>query len=231
MLRTPRNRRPPDRFGSWQSTPRRPTEGQRTQDNAVPPDSPFFNGFINIPELRKRPTTSVVTDDDFTPIPARKVTNHELRHEVRKRGLPTSGNKQVLSERLTQDNNTFPQEHSLLLGGFHFEKADISLLRIPYRARFQIADTFISLLRSVIDKNDVSSWTKLLAFGRVCLCQPLNSKENKKKSLSSLVKSQCLLFRAGELHPRRNLSGAQKKMSFPKRVHRKMEANDTRGAV
>ena len=65
-----------------------------------PPDSPPCHGFKpddvdSENAVRVLPVIDV--DADFTPIPARKVTNLELRDELRKRGLPTTGNKQVLS--------------------------------------------------------------------------------------------------------------------------------------
>ena len=56
MHRTPRNRRPPDRFGSWQMTPWRPTERQKTQ--------------YSVYRFRKTPGANRQGDQSSTPPPA-----------------------------------------------------------------------------------------------------------------------------------------------------------------
>jgi len=167
----------------------------------VCPESPLCRGFHPQEVQHHRTVLNVDDPMDFPPLQTSPVTNLELQKKCKVLGLPTTGNKRVLIDRITQSgslqdslqNDAF----SPVQNDFHFEKADISLLRISYGSWFQIAETFISLLKSVTDRNDLPSWNNLLAFGRACLCQPLNSKENKKKSLSFLVKCQCLAFNAG----------------------------------
>ena len=204
------------------------------------PASPPFRGF-NLTELESQERTTIVPEDhplDFTPLPTKKVKNKDLREKCAALGVSQLGVKKVLMDRIIQadpgvQGPSLPNnpDQSGTPEHFSFEKADVSLLKIPYGAKFQVAETFISLLNSVIAHNDIQSWNRLLAFGRVCLCQPLNSKENKKTSLSSLVKSQCRSFNDDELPTKRVLSDSQKKMSLAKRVDRKIQAFDTRGAV
>ena len=62
-----------------------------------------------------------------------------------------------------------------------------------------VAESFISLLTDVTDKNDLLSWSKILAFARCCLSQPLKSEENKKKTFATLIKSQTSSFLADDL--------------------------------
>ena len=202
------------------------------------PASPPFHGFIP-GELQERvnivPEEEEESDEDFSSIQTRKVTNRELRIELSKRGLGTSGIKKVLTQRLVDHptglNSQIVQENQD--NSFHFERAQGTIQRIPYGARFKVADTFIELLKDVIEKNDLPSWTKLLAFARCCLSQPVPSEENKKTSLSSHLKSQLVSFNKGESQQSQQRQDSRRttEKSLKKKIETKIQAYDTKGAV
>ena len=202
------------------------------------PASPPFHGFIP-GELQERvnivPEEEEESDEDFSSIQTRKVTNRELKIELEKRGLATTGIKKVLTQRLADHptglSSQIIQENQD--NSFHFERAQGTIQRIPYGARFKVADSFIELLKDVIEKNDLPSWTKLLAFARCCLSQPVPSEENKKTSLSSHLKSQLVSFNKGESQQsqQRQESRRTTEKSLKKKIETKIQAYDTKGAV
>ena len=154
-----------------------------------------------------------------------------MRQEEERRGLPTTGNKGVLLDRLLQSHDVPVHVNgSQDTASLSIKRAGPTLARIPFGSRPVVAEQIVKVIQDVVSKNDLQSWQKLLSFGEACLGQPKKSKDNMKQSLTSLVKSQVKDFADGSFKPS-NTVCAGKKRHLSALVGAKLAAFDVKGAV
>jgi len=78
---------------------------------------------------------------------------------------------------------------------FSILKSVISIIKIiPKGARLTISEEFSLILNRCVSKNDVRSWINLLLFPYAVLAMPINSKSNRKNSLTTLIKNQLTIW-------------------------------------
>ena len=165
-----------------------------------------------------------------------KVSVLELKSSLKDLNFPTSGNKDVLIERLGWAN--MPQSFDVFndssltnveTSGMNFTKAGPVLKRIPKGSRLQLCKLLTEILEKVILKNDKESWEKLLRFPNICLRSTSRGGKNK-KSLATVVNS-----RLDQIHDDSYLPETTKpRKSAPtlrSQVTTKLSTGDVSGAV